>query len=354
MNSSFRNTCLFFIALLLITCSTRLHAQQQKEYKVCLIGFYNLENLYDTIDQADVADEEFLPTGAKLYGSTIYHDKLHHLASVLSIEGKKDSPDGLAMIGVAEIENRGVLQDLVAQPEIASRHYHILQYDSPDERGIDVALLYNPKYFKPIFSEKLPVLLFNDDGSRRKTRDVLWVYGMLDGEPIHVFVNHWPSRRGGEEASAPGRATAAGVSKAKIDSIVAKDPNAKVIVMGDLNDDPVSPSVAKVLKAVGDETKVKSGGLFNPWVKMYRNGIGTLAYNDSWNLFDQVMISSGWLTKEQNGFFYVKPVVFNEPFMTQNSGQYKGYPLRTYIGNDYAGGYSDHFPVYIKFLKEKK
>jgi Endonuclease/Exonuclease/phosphatase family len=339
--------------IMLITGASGLHAQE-KQYIPACIGFYNLENFYDTIDQPNVSDEEFTPNGPKLYGTYIYQDKVHHLATVLSSEAKDISPDGLAMFGVAEIENETVLKDLVSQPEFKGRNYQIVHYDSPDDRGVDVAFIYNPKYFKVLASQPLNVPLKNDDGSPRHTRDVLWVYGLLDGEPIHVFVNHWPSRRGGEEASAPGRALAASISKAKADSIFATDPNAKVVIMGDLNDDPVNASCAKVIGAVGDAAKVKPAGFFNPWMKLFKSGIGTLAYNDSWNLFDQIMISYGWLNHDQKGFFYNKPVIFNKDYMCQHGGQYDGYPLRTFSGNSYLGGYSDHFPVYIVLLKEKK
>ncbi|HNP50032.1 MAG TPA: endonuclease/exonuclease/phosphatase family protein, partial [Bacteroidia bacterium] len=272
---------------------------QKTNYKLSMIGFYNLENFYDTINDPKVNDEEFLPEGTKRYTGEVYMDKINHLSEVLSQIGTDKSPDGLAMFGCAEIENETVLKDLAHQPSLIRRNYQIVHYDSPDERGVDVALLYNPKYFTPKFSEPLNVMLYNPDSTIRKTRDVLYVYGMFAGEPLHVFVNHWPSRRGGEEASAPGRASAARVCKHKIDSITAINPDAKIIVMGDLNDDPVSPSVAVVLGAKGDKDKVEKGGMYNPWVNMYKQGIGTLAYNDSWNLFDQIMISSGFLNKDQ-------------------------------------------------------
>lgn len=343
--------------LLVIVCVVKIltaTAQEKKQYKVGLIGFYNLENLYDTVNDPNKNDEEFLPEGANRYTPKVYIDKLGKLEEILSQIGTDVSPDGLSLVGCAEIENDAVLKDLSATPKLKSRNYKIVHYDSPDERGVDVALLYNPKYFTPIFSEPLFVDIKNDDGTQRFTRDVLYVTGKYNGETIHVFVNHWPSRRGGEEASAPNRAKAAGVVKAKLDSIQQKDASAKIIIMGDLNDDPVSPSVTEVLGSVGDMRDVKEKGLFNPWVAYYKEGIGTLAYNDSWNLFDQIIISQPWLEKNQAGFFFKEARIFKKEFMIQKSGRYKGYPLRTYDFGRYIGGYSDHFPTYLILYKEVK
>ena len=347
------NLHLLAAAILLLFCHSDSQAQQ-KQYKVGIVGFYNLENLFDTINQPDVNDEEFTPTGANLYTPEVYLDKLSKLEEVLSQIGTDMSPDGLSVFGCAEVENKSVLIDLVNQPKLKDRHYEIVHYNSPDERGIDVGLVYNPKYLKVISSASFNVPLKNEDGSPRHTRDVLYVYGLYDGEPVHFFVNHWPSRRGGEEASAAGRALAASVAKTRIDSIFKADPNAKIILMGDLNDDPVSPSVAKVLGAKGDAAKVKPKELYNPWVSYYKEGIGTLAYNDAWNLFDQIMISQAFLPKDQTGFFLQKALIFKKEFMLQTTGRYKGYPKRTFDFGVYMGGYSDHFPTYLVLLKEKK
>lgn len=331
-----------------------LSFSQEKKYKVGVVAFYNLENFFDTIDDPNKNDEDFTPAGANHYTAKVYQDKVRKLTEVLSQIGTDITPDGFSMVGVAEIENDKVLEDLVAQPEFANRHLKIVHYEGPDERSIDPALLYNPKYFKVKHSEPLFVKMTNSDGSLHYTRDVLWVSGLYDGEMVHVFVNHWPSRRGGEEASAPARAAAASVSKRVIDSLMKIDPNTKVILMGDLNDDPTSPSVTAVLNAKGKVKDVAAGGLYNPWADFLKRGIGTLAYNDSWNLFDQIIISSGWLNKEQSGFFFKDAHIFNRNFMVTKTGKYKGYPMRTYDGVIYNGGYSDHFPTYCVLLKEVK
>lgn len=331
-------------------CSTVLFAQENK-YQVGVVAFYNLENFFDTINDPLTDDDDFTPAGSNRYTAEVYQDKVRKLTQALSQIGTDITPDGFSLLGVAEIENDKVLQDLVAQPEFAKRNLQIVHFDGPDKRSIDPALLYNPKYFKVKHSQSLFVRMENGDGTLHYTRDVLWVSGLYGGEMIHVFVNHWPSRRGGEEASAPARASAASVSKRVIDSLMQIDPNTKVILMGDLNDDPTSPSVAKVLGAKTNIKDVAKGGLYNPWNNFLKKGIGTLAYNDSWNLFDQIMFSSGWLDKNQKGFFYKDAHIFNRNFMVTKTGKYKGYPMRTYDGAIYLGGYSDHFPTYCVLLK---
>lgn len=344
----------FFYAIFsLLLFSTFNTAAQKHDMYPVVISFYNLENLYDTINDPTKNDDDFTPEGLYKYNSAIYWDKLSRLSTVLSQIGTEASPDGAVLQGVAEVENDTVLTDLVKQKELKGRNLKIIHYNSPDIRGVDVGLLYNPKYFKPISSAPLFVQLPGGSKDAYFTRDVLYVKGTLLGDTVHVFVNHWPSRRGGEERSAPARAAAAMVSKVIIDSLMAVNPETKVIVMGDLNDDPISPSVAKVLNSKGNIEDVKPGGLFNPWVDFYKKGNGTLAYQDSWGLFDQIMISHGWLNKEQSGIFYFKAHIFRGEFMVQKTGRYRGYARRTWDGNTYNYGYSDHFPTYIIMLKKK-
>lgn len=330
-----------------------LYGQEAKQqYKIAVIGFYNLENLFDTIDNPAVNDEEFTPAGAKNYTGKIYLDKLGKLSTVISQMGADKNPDGPAILGVAEVENDTVLKDLVKHPLIQKRNYQVIHYDSRDARGIDVGLLYNPKYFKPEASDKLFVQLPGGSKDAYYTRDILWVKGKLDGETVHLYVNHWPSRSGGEERSAPAREAAAQVCRDHMDSVFRSEPDAKVIVMGDLNDDPVNASVAAIINAKGKQRDVKRGGMFNPWMELYKKGIGTLAYQDTWGLFDQVILSQAWLGRDQDGFFFYQQHIFNKEYMVENIGRYKGYPMRTWDGNRYRGGYSDHFPTYVVLLKK--
>ena len=341
----------FFIATIFILTAF-IASSQKNQYKVAVVAFYNCENFYDTVHNPAVNDVEFLPTSEKKYNSAIYLDKVKHLASVISQIGTDINPDGISLMGVAEIENDTVMNDLIHHPLLTDRNYKIVHYDSKDERGMDVGFIYNPKYFTVLDSKPLPVQLPSHSKGAYYTRDVLYVRGTLDGEVVNVYVNHWPSRLGGEERSAPARAAAAMVSKHHMDSIIQIHPDEKFIIMGDLNDDPISPSVTRVLNAKEKQDDVKRGGLYNPWIDMYKKGIGTLAYQDAWGLFDQIIISQAWLPKNQDGFFFYQPYVFNKDFMIETKGRYKGYPMRTWDGNDYRGGYSDHFPTYIIFLKK--
>lgn len=342
----------FFFTLAIAFVSFSATYAQKENYKPSLIGFYNLENFYDTVNNPKVNDEEFLPGGERHYNTHIFLDKVGRLSTVIAQMGTDVNPDGLALLGVAEVENDTVLNILVKHPNIKSRNLKFVHYDSPDARGVDVALLYNPKYFKPLYSKPLFVQLPGGSKESYYTRDILYVKGLMDGDTVHVFVNHWPSRLGGEERSAPARAAAALVAKTIIDSLMNVNPEAKIVLMGDLNDDPTSPSVAKVLGAKGKINAIKEKGLFNPWVDFYKKGIGTLAYQDAWGLFDQVIISKGWLDKAQAGYHFYKATIYNKEFLVQQTGRYKGYGKRTWDGMTYNYGYSDHFPVYVTMLKK--
>lgn len=324
---------------------------QDTQYKVGAIGFYNVENLFDTIDQPGVRDFEFTPAGDIGYDTEIYYDKLERLAGVISEMATDLTPDGLSIVGVAEIENRTVLEDLVSQPALSARDYQIAHFDSWDKRGIDVALLYQSKYFELDTARYLRMYdLFYADGDTVFTRDILWVTGNYDGERMHVFVNHWPSRRGGEAASAPLRNAAALRFRQTADSIQAADPTAKIVMMGDLNDDPTSPSLAKVIDVKSNPKKLKPGQYYNPMVELFRKGLGSNAYRDKWSLFDQIVLNEH-LTTDTKGWRYYKTMIHNPGYMYQKSGRYRGYPQRAFVGGRYVRGYSDHFPVYVLLVK---
>lgn len=337
-----------FILLWLLTPRT----SSAQQVKAALIGFYNLENLFDTIKAPGVIDDEFLPNGPRVWNTEKYTSKLKNMSSVISELGTDITPDGVAILGVSEVENRLVLEDLIAQPALKDRGYKIVHYDSPDRRGVDVGLLYQPKYFTVNDAESLPVLIYDDKGSRIYTRDILHVTGTMDNEVFHILVGHWPSRRGGEARSAPLRNAAADVCRKLYDSLSVINPNVNFIVMGDLNDDPVDPSVRQHLKAHGSRDKVKKGNLFNPMMELYKKGYGTLAHNDTWGLFDQIIVSYGLLNDGDNGFELLKPVIYKKNYLIQKTGNFVGYPFRTFDGDLFINGYSDHFPVYLIFTKK--
>ena len=327
-----------------------------KQYNVVCVGFYNLENLHDTIIDPDpnkVLQDDFTPNGDKHFDSKKYHMKLENMARVIADLGTDSQPDGPAVLGVCEIENITVLQDLVAMPSISGRNYKIVHYDSPDRRGIDVALLYQEKYFQ--YESSAPFTVKDPSDTSFYTRDQLLVNGKIGGESFHFIVAHWPSRRGGERRSRPKRMLAAQLGMSIMDSIRKVEPEAKIIYMGDLNDDPVSYSIKNVMLTEGDITKVQPGQLYNPMEKHFLQGIGTLAWRDSWNLFDQFMCTSTMVETGSDFSTYklFKAKVFNEAYLKGATGSFAGYPFRTYVGSNWQGGFSDHFPVYLYLIKEK-
>lgn len=333
-----------------LTFSLDACAQSAKQELVpSLVGFYNVENLYDTLDAPDVDDAEFLPGSAKNWTSERYTAKLDRLAKVIASMGKDLHPQGLAVLGLAEVENASVLEDLVKRDALKSRGYRVVHEDGPDRRGVDVALIHNPALFK-VYAHRSYRLYMADPEFR--TRDQLLVSGVLDGDTTHVIVAHWPSRRGGEKRSEPNRKAAAQLGRRIIDSLMTRNPAHRVLYMGDLNDDPVNNSITRELRASGDKNRVTGSVLFNPMYDPYQKGIGTLAWRDSWNLFDQIVINQALLTGEGGRYRYYGVRIFNEPYLRQEDGNFSGYPFRTFVGDTYQAGYSDHFPVFLILVRD--
>lgn len=316
------------------------------------IAFYNLENFFDTIPNNPLGrDLEYTPNGQNQWDSRKYNNKVHNLAKAIASfkQASKMTPYGPAIIGVSEVENRGVLEDLVSSPEIKDLHLQICHHDSPDRRGIDVGLLYNPRFFQVenVTNHRLTAISF-------ATRDQMCVVGKLMGERIAVIVNHWPSRLGGEEKSSPNREAAAELCVAIADSLWNVDPNIGVIIMGDLNDDPQNKSCAKVLGASKKKEGVGPHKFFNPFWKMLDDGIGTLAYKSSWNLFDQIILSGNLVNTDEYKWHFQKAVVHNYDFLRDPEGTRQGYPLRTFASGVYLNGYSDHFPTEVILVRRVK
>lgn len=341
----------FFIVLLL-SIYPLLSTYAQKTYTLRTIAFYNVENLFDTQNDSLIFDDDHTPEGRYHWTQERYTRKIDHIAWVLSNIGKPTTNTSPDVIGLCEIENRKVLEDLVRHPLLQNKDYGIVHFDSPDNRGIDVALLFKKSVYIPTSFKSHRLLLFDTLGERKYTRDQLVVGGVMDSEAFYYIVNHWPSRRGGASKSEPHRIRAALLNKRIIDSIQHINKKAKIISMGDLNDDPRNASLKIIVKTQGEINHLDSVSLYNPMEKLYKKGIGSLAYRDQWNLFDQFFMTPNLVREDKQEFSFWKAGVYAPAFLKTRKGKYKGYPLRTYIGTQYVGGYSDHFPVYLFLLKE--
>ncbi len=329
-------------------------------YEVYGVAFYNLENLFDTINNNGKYDLEFSPAGARQWDGQKYWSKINNLAKAIANFTTQTTPSGPAFIGVSEIENRSVLEDLVKAVDrrlVADGkrpwNLRVVHHDSPDRRGVDVGALYNPRLFK--FVDVTNTTLCIPGNPDFRTRDQMCVTGVMGGDTVSVIVNHWPSRLGGQEQSSYLREAAAELSKHIADSLWTLRPGQGVIVMGDLNDDPQDKSCAKVLGAKKKAEGVALHGFYNPFWSMLDRGIGTLAYRGQWNLFDQIIVSGSLLEEHQgkDKLHYWKAQVNNFNFLMDNEGQRQNYPLRTYSAGVFLNGYSDHFPTEIFLIRRR-
>ncbi len=341
------------LIILMAWCVTLTVSAQEKKYSLYAIGFSNQENLFDTIHDAGKNDYEYLPTGSYKWNTLKYTNKLKNMAQVLSDLGTDRLPGvGCAFIGLAEVENDNVLNDLTAQKPLAERGIKFIHYEGPDKRGVDVAALYNPALFTPYKS--FPVDYVNEDGdTNHPTRHYLVVQGELAGERITFIVCHLPSR------GAEGKFRDWGGKQVRhiTDSIRGVEPEMKIIVMGDMNDDPDNTSMAKYLGAKREMKDVGELDFYNPWWNLLRKkGQGTLTYQGSWNLFDQIVMSQNLLdldkTKDYKTLTFYGNHIFKRDYLMQNEGRYKGSPLRTTAGGVWMNGYSDHLPVVVYLIKE--
>lgn len=349
------------------------------------IGFYNVENLFDTQHDPGKNDFEFLPTGSYGWTEQKYQAKLKNMSQVLSEMctevGKAKNPVGAAVIGLSEVENRRVLEDLIKQPSLAPRGYQIVHIDGPDRRGVDCAFLFNPKAFKMERALLVPYVYrttdqpnvdlgcYLDQNKRVQayphengrligdtthiTRGFLTISGWLGGERFHFIINHWPSRG----AESPARERAGYQVRRLKEMLLQQDPSAHIVVMGDLNDDPGDKSIVGQ-EALAAKTKMSETGatdLFNPWYDvLYNKGNGTLLYNGKWNLFDQIMFTGSLLNTPKNKLHYYTHAIFTRDYLFQTEGRYKGSPKRTTAGGTWLNGYSDHLPTQVFLIKEIK
>lgn len=313
-----------------------------------VLAHYNVENLFDTINDPKIEDEEFLPASKKEWSSVRYAAKLDKLAQMISSINNGKGPD---LLGLCEVENRAVLTDLVKQKQLKKSAYQIVHFDSPDGRGIDVAFLYRKKSLKKVTASSHRI---SDPAQADwKTRDVLLVSGhFANGQRAHFMVNHWPSRLGGQEKSEPKRKLAAAVVKALSDSIRKADPNAAIFVLGDLNDSPVDKSLLEVLAT--DTTPMQGGSLYNPFHALAATGEGSIVFQKNYQLIDHIVVSTNTLNTNAKLVYVPGSAAVHKPdFARETEERFKGNPFRTYAGNKYLGGYSDHFPVYIQLELRK-
>ncbi len=311
--------------------------------------FYNCENFFDIYNDSTKNDDEFTPTGLKSWNNTKFYTKLFHTYKTLISIGGWEPP---GIIGLCEIENQFVLNQLIYKTPLSKFNYKIIHYESPDRRGIDVALLYRPKKFKPLFYK--PIQINFPFNSNSKTRDILYVKGLLlDKDTLNIFVNHWPSRFGGYMATIPKRKFAASVLRKYVDSLLAINPWSNIVIMGDFNDDPTDESITKTLDAKHDTSNLKLKDLFNLMYEKKNNfNKGTLKYKGNWNIFDQFIVSTALLKRKQG--LQVSPhkaQIFKANFLLEEDTKYFGQRLfRTYLGPKYVGGYSDHLPIYLDLI----
>ena len=330
-------------------------AQAQRRYSVYGIGFYNLENLFDTCHDAGKNDYEYLPDGTNKWTGLKYSHKLKNMAKVLAEMGTDWLPGvGCAAIGVAEVENAKCLTDLCDQAPLKARNFKFVHIEGPDQRGVDCALVYNPSLFKVRSQQLVPYIYKLSKDAQRATRGFLVVKGVLGGEDVAIIVCHLPSRGAESYYREEGGRQVREVKE----RLQKEDPNIKILIMGDMNDDPQDKSMTVALEAKHKIKDVPKNGLYNPWWDVLASGTGTLQYDGKWNLFDQIILSENLLHQEgANDYGTLKlrrHQIFRRDYLFQKEGRYKGNTLRTHAGGVWLDGYSDHLPTVVYLMKEQR
>lgn len=388
----YRLICTFLLAFFQLSCTAASFsaaeassagaeassaAAASSKVKGYVIGFYNVENLFDTVDDPHTNDNDFLPEGKNGWTADRYEKKLHNIARVISAM-KDETGKYHTILGLSEVENRKVLEDLVKDSQISKAGYKIVHYDSPDRRGIDVALLYRPSEFKLLDSESIPVDLNKtsvkltlDENAKAyfRTRDILMAHGLIKDEHVAIYVAHLPSRQGGKNGDL--RSVGAEIIYNHARKMEKKYPGIKIIVMGDMNDNPEDQSQIKWLHGKASISEMVSSDFFDPFISMHKAGLGSEEYKGEWNIFDIIHVNYNLATAPGGGLKIqpqasgsTAPVsrggsrqatgsgkfyghIFNPDFLTQQSGKYAGTPFRTFSGDEFINGFSDHYPTYI-------
>jgi predicted extracellular nuclease len=324
----------------------------QKPDKEFTVVFYNVENLFDTEDEPGKEDNDYTPESALEWNQKKYEKKLNDIARVISSINPAELPE---IVGLSEIENNKVLDDLKLTEPLKAGNYSAIHFDSPDERGIDVALIYRPDEFTAEDYKAIPVVFPFD--STETTRDILYVRGKTkDGDTLHFFVNHWKSRSEGVQETEPRRIYTAVILRKEIDLLMNKEPDAKILIMGDLNDEPTNRSIHEMLFANNKRKNATSRELYNLMYDLHNTGNnGTYFYKGTWNMLDNLIISRS-LLNDKSGYHtdYDGGNIFRQDWMLYKDEKYnESVPNRTYGGPQYYGGISDHFPIYVTLKKEE-
>lgn len=344
-----------FLGIIAMVFATATVQAQEKKFSVYGVGFYNLENLFDTCHDAGKNDYEYLPTGTNHWNGIKYTNKLRNMSKALADMGTDVLKHiGCAAIGVSEVENAKALTDLCNQEPLKKRNFKFEHIEGPDKRGVDCALLYNPKLFKVRNTKLVPYVYEKPEDKDRATRGFLVVSGTMAGEHVTIVVNHLPSRFSGSYYRELGGRQLRVVK----DSLIRDDPNVKILIMGDMNDDPMDKSMSECLGAKRKIKDVGDNDMWNPWWDELAHGQGTLRYDNAWNLFDQIILSPSLLNRDGSKNYstlkYYKHQIFKRNYLFQQDGKYKGNPLRTHAGGSWLNGYSDHLPTVVYLIKEQR
>jgi len=340
------------ILFLLFFILSGYHSLSAQTNDTIFVAFWNMENLFDVVDDPVKDDAEFLPDGVKEWTAERLDKKLYNMARLIQSMNNENGPD---VLGMCEVENKEVVQQMVDK-FLNNKNYVVVHDDSPDNRGIDVTLIFDDDKFDLISSEGLLIEL----PDKYPTRNILHAtLKTNNADTLHLFINHWPSRRGGENESKKNRIAAASVLRHKADKLFKNNADSRLIIMGDFNDEPGNTSILDTLNAAAficengeepNDADFANPSLFNLAHQNYNEGNGSYKYRDDWNMLDQIIISNKMVQDYYCGSF----TIYQPDFIVTHSGKFAGTPFPTYGGNRYLGGYSDHFPVFAKFILKGK
>ena len=319
---------------------------QQSKYKIAVVAFYNCEHFTDTV-------QKFLGENSskRVYTPAMYNQKLNNIAHAIELTGTSETQAGAALLGIADVGSRWVLNDIVHHPSLKNRNYLFVFDNGKNEKFIDVALIYNPVYFSVEETKTLYADVKLDE--KFYANNILYVKGKLNDETVHIYINRWSWRTAEKQNNNVARWKAATVCRNHIDSTLQDDSTAKILLLGTFNDEPDDYSLNEILKSTDDAKNIIANQLYNPWNYFLKKiKAGSTIFNSNWAMFDQIILSKNFLNKQQSGWFYYQSKIFNESFLCEPKGYFAGNPSPTWLGNDYHGGTSSHFPVYISLLKK--